>query len=104
MSKRSGLSQHAKRRYVKKPLTPGAIRREMAKLDKLPGDEIDLRGMPEKFDWGKAVIGKYYRPMKELISLRIDADVLHWFKAKGRGYQSRINKVLRNYFLKQVIG
>lgn len=88
--------------HVKKPLTPGAIKRESARLAKVPDDEIDMTGMPEQLDWSKAVRGKYYRPMKEPISLRIDADVLHWFKAKGRGYQSRINKVLRNYFLKQI--
>jgi uncharacterized protein (DUF4415 family) len=34
---------------------------------------------------------------KELVSLRIDADVLKWFKASGAGYQTRINAVLRAY-------
>ena len=34
---------------------------------------------------------------KELVSLRIDADVLNWFKATGAGYQTRINAILRAY-------
>ncbi len=38
---------------------------------------------------------RYYRPLKIAITLRLDADVLAWFKSQGRGYQTRINKALR---------
>jgi uncharacterized protein (DUF4415 family) len=38
---------------------------------------------------------KYYRPLKIPITLRLDADVLAWFKKQGRGYQTRINRTLR---------
>jgi uncharacterized protein (DUF4415 family) len=49
---------------------------------------------PRKY--GKAaVIGKYYRPLKTPISLRIDADLLAWLKTKGENYNSRINTILR---------
>jgi uncharacterized protein (DUF4415 family) len=43
----------------------------------------------------KAMIGKMYRPRKQQLTLRIDMDVLAWQKSKGRGYQGRINKILR---------
>jgi uncharacterized protein (DUF4415 family) len=36
-------------------------------------------------------------PKKSLLSLRIDADVLEWFRSQGRGYQSRMNALLRAY-------
>jgi uncharacterized protein (DUF4415 family) len=45
--------------------------------------------------WDGALIGKYYRPLKTQISLRVDNDVLAWLKSKGAGYLSRINRILR---------
>ena len=47
------------------------------------------------FDWDSAVVVQ--RPVKEPVSIRLDDDVLAYFKADGRGYQSRINSVLRSY-------
>jgi uncharacterized protein (DUF4415 family) len=43
----------------------------------------------------QADIGSLYKPIKKPVTLRLDADVLAWFKVDGRGYQTRINKVLR---------
>jgi uncharacterized protein (DUF4415 family) len=37
----------------------------------------------------------YYKPIKKPVTLRLDADVLAWFKKQGRGYQTRINRALR---------
>jgi uncharacterized protein (DUF4415 family) len=45
--------------------------------------------------WQNATIGKYYRPLKTPISLRIDNDVLAWLRSKGEGHISRINGILR---------
>jgi uncharacterized protein (DUF4415 family) len=45
--------------------------------------------------WANATIGKYYRPLKTQISLRIDNEVLDWLKSKGEGHLSRINEILR---------
>lgn len=45
--------------------------------------------------WAKGVVGKYYRPIKSQISLRVDNDVLAWLKSKGSGHLSRINAILR---------
>jgi len=45
---------------------------------------------------------EYFKPRKEAVQIRIDADVLAWFKAYGKGYQSRINAVLRNVMLQNV--
>jgi uncharacterized protein (DUF4415 family) len=46
-----------------------------------------------------AEIGSLYRPIKKPVTLRIDADVLAWFKKQGPGYQTRINQALRNVML-----
>jgi uncharacterized protein (DUF4415 family) len=44
--------------------------------------------------------GRLYRPVKKPVTLRVDADVLIWFKAQGPGYQTRINRALRGLMLK----
>jgi uncharacterized protein (DUF4415 family) len=73
---------------------------ERAALDTLaamPDSDIDTSEMPEVTDWSGAVRGGLYRPVKRLTSLRLDADVLEWFKRGGDGYQTRINAALREY-------
>ena len=55
---------------------------------------------PEK--WGNATIGKFYRPVKTQISLRVDNDVLAWLKSKGEGHLTRINDILRSAMLKEL--
>lgn len=69
--------------------------KELASLAALPDDKIDLTDIPEVLDWSGAVVGKYYRPIKKSLTIRLDADVLAWLKAEGRGYQTRINRLLR---------
>jgi uncharacterized protein (DUF4415 family) len=69
--------------------------KELAALAALPDEKIDLSDLPEVLDWSGAVVGKYYRPIKKSLTIRLDADVLAWLNAQGRGYQTRINKMLR---------
>jgi uncharacterized protein (DUF4415 family) len=51
-------------------------------------------GTKSSKDW-TAEIAELYRPIKKPVTLRLDADVLAWFKTQGRGYQTRINRALR---------
>ena len=76
----------------------GRLAKEIEDLRRMKDDEIDLTDIPETADWSKAVIGKFYRPRKESLTIRIDADVLAWLKAQGKGYQTRINALLREAF------
>lgn len=69
--------------------------KELASLAALPDEKIDLTDIPEVLDWSGAVVGKYYRPIKKSLTIRLDADVLAWLKAGGHGYQTRINRLLR---------
>jgi len=66
-------------------------------LASMPDNEIDTSDMPEVSDWSGAVRGGLYRPVKRLTSLRLDVDLLEWFKRDGEGYQTRINAALREY-------
>ena len=73
---------------------------QLQALDSLPNDQIDLSDMPEKLDWSKARRGVFYRPTKRQLTVRFDADVIEWFRLRGeRGYQTRMNAVLREYML-----
>jgi uncharacterized protein (DUF4415 family) len=69
--------------------------KERAALSRMPDHKIDLSDMPEVHDWRSAVVGKFYRPIKPPVTIRVDADVLAWLKRQGRGYQTRINQTLR---------
>jgi uncharacterized protein (DUF4415 family) len=50
----------------------------------------------------RAVVGKFYRPIKKAVTIRLDADVLAWLKSQGTGYQTRINAFLRRAMEKDV--
>jgi uncharacterized protein (DUF4415 family) len=76
----------------------------MARLEALaarPDSEIDLSDAPEMTDeeWKNAERGHFYRPVKRQVTARLDADVLAWLKSQGKGYQSRINAILRREML-----
>jgi len=79
---------------------------ELAALAALPDSEVDYSDMPplnEAF-WKNAVRGRFYKPTKTSTTVRLDTDVLAWFKSQGKGYQSRINAVLRREMLASLKG
>lgn len=60
----------------------------------LDNADPDAPVMPPDY-WDGAEIGKYYRPLKTAVSVRVDNDVLEWLKSKGGGHLTRINEILR---------
>ena len=73
---------------------------ELDALAAMPDDQIDTAALPEQRDWSGARRGVFYRPIKKQLTLRLDADVIDWFKThapEGEGYQTRINNALREY-------
>ena len=81
---------------------------ELRDLAAMPDERIDTRDIPEVRDWSGAKRGLFYRPVKQQLTLRLDADVVDWFKrharatrAGGRGYQTDINRALREYVARQ---
>jgi len=76
--------------------TPTKVQAEQIEtLARMKDDEIDYSDIPEIADWSKAVVGKFYRPIKKSLTIRIDADVLAWLTGQGKGYHTRINALLR---------
>ena len=90
------------RKIVGKALTENKLtarqKREPAKLAAKPDraiDDCDVPPLSEKF-WKGAARNPFYRPVKEQVTLRIDADILAWLRQQGKGYQSRLNSLLRS--------
>ncbi len=81
------------------PMTP-AQAAELEALAALPEDQINTRELPEQRDWSAAQRGLFFRPIKKQLTLRLDSDLIAWFKSharKGQGYQTSINSALREY-------
>ena len=97
---RKGTRVVKKKKTSEKPLNTKQ-KRELAALAVLPDHQIDTSDIPElpASAWKDAVRGRFYRPVKQAVSLRLDADVVAWLKKPGRGYQTRANQVLRQRML-----
>ena len=82
------------------PLTK-AQEENLKRLTAMPDDGGDTDDMPELTDAQMAGTrqGALYRPVKAQITARVDADVLAWLKSQGKGYQSRMNAILRDAML-----
>ena len=97
--KKSVSSQREKRLHASavftKPLNERE-RKELNRLARMADSEIDYSDIPAVQLFPPGVhVGRFYKPIKEQISLRVDADVLAWFRSRGRKYQTYINEVLR---------
>jgi uncharacterized protein (DUF4415 family) len=79
---------------------------EMKALSKMSDKDIDYSDIPpmdETKHWHKAAEHPaLYRPLKKPTTVRLDADVLEWLKSKGKGYQTRINAILREAMLDEI--
>ena len=96
-------------RYSRKELNEKFGEKQDAEIQRLlakgtvPDDQLDLSDIPEITDWSNAIRhGQFYCPVKQQTSVRLDADVLAWLKAQGKGYQTRMNKILREAMLKDL--
>ena len=88
---------------VRETLSP-ELRAQLRAVAKLPDDQINTDDIPEALDWSAAVRGKFYRPVKQRLTLRIDADVVDYFRkqAPGGGYQTAMNQALRASMLRDL--
>jgi len=86
------------------PQLTAAQRAEVKALKNLPDETIDTSDIPpltEEF-WQTAIRNPFYKPTKTSTTVRIDSNVLLWLRAQGRGYQSRINVILRREMLQSL--
>ncbi len=75
-------------------------------INKIEDKDIDLSDIPEltKKDLINSERGKFYKPIKRSTTIRLDADVIEWFKyqSESKGYQTKINEVLRKFMLTEI--
>lgn len=85
------------------PLTPER-KRKLARLATAADRDIDysdIPPLPESFA-RTAVRNPFYRPVKQQLTVRIDADVLSWLRRQGKGYQTKLNALLREAMIKEL--
>ena len=68
---------------------------DLAKLDRMKDADIDYSDIPPLGNEFFTKATEAWPPAKQQLTIRLDADVLKWLKAHGRGYQTRINRILR---------
>ena len=100
MAKKRSASSRRERRLPASALFTTPIsdgeRRQWQRLADMPDSRIDLSDAPEAAAVpSKVDVGRFYRPIKQPVSLRVDADVLAWFRMRGKKYQTYMNEVLR---------
>src|SRR3546814_12150228 len=82
------------------PLTE-AQKAELAALQAMPDSGIDYSDAPTPTEdfWKTAARGRLYKPDKQQVTARLDADVLAWLNTTGKGYQTRMHAILRREML-----
>jgi uncharacterized protein (DUF4415 family) len=100
MVKKKSASSPQERRVPAKGLFTTPIsdkqKRELRRIAALPDSQIDFSDIPEGNPQASDIqVGRFYRPIKQLVSIRVDADVLAWYRGQGRKYQTHMNEVLR---------
>jgi uncharacterized protein (DUF4415 family) len=97
------MKKSAKRVATGRPLR-AKQRKDIAAIAAMKGEDIDhpdIPRLPEGF-WKNAVRNPFYRPLKQQVTLRLDADVIAWLRMQGKGYQTRLNNLLRAAMLQNV--
>jgi uncharacterized protein (DUF4415 family) len=94
----------SRERFIERGKQAPLTAEQIARLDRLaamPDETIDFSDAPPMSEqqMATAVRGEFYRPVKRSITARLDADVLDWLQADGKGYQSRMNAILRREML-----
>jgi uncharacterized protein (DUF4415 family) len=93
-------------KYVRKPGSPLSrrVKENLKAIAEIPDEQIDTSDIPEltAADFARAIPNPYYRPVKKAINARLDADVLAWLQSKGKGYQTRMNELLRQAMMHEI--
>ena len=76
---------------------------ELDRLEAMADEDVDFSDIPEQKpeDWKNAISGIFYKPVKQQLTLRLDADVVDWFKRTQPKYQTAMNDALRRYMIDQ---
>lgn len=95
---------HSKPLTAMSPTLTPELRRELEQAAALPDALIDTSDAPEVTDWSEGERGRFFRPVKRQLTLRIDADVIAYFqqRASKGGYQTAMNSALREAMMREL--
>jgi uncharacterized protein (DUF4415 family) len=86
---------------MRKTSTSGKSKTDWKRLDSMKDEDIDFSDIPEVTAemFARGIVRRGLKPVirKEQLTLRIDSDVVKWYRKQGPGYQTRINSLLRAY-------
>src|SRR5262245_23199905 len=104
VKKLSASFPRARRRRASVPATrkERELAAELRAIETMSDADIDTSDIPEIVDWRGAERGRFYRPVKQVVTIRLDSDVVAWFKAQDRKYQTAVNRALREYMLNHI--
>lgn len=99
MTKKSYVSSRREKRPRSKPESISLDDEKREEIEKLESRSVDLTDpdAPEIEQWMVREEAGLYRPLKQQLTLRLDKDIIAWFKAGGSGYQTRVNEALREH-------
>jgi uncharacterized protein (DUF4415 family) len=97
------MSKLVSKTLADSPITP-ARKRRLARLAERPDAEIDFSEIPplKQSFWENAVRNPFYRPIKRQLTVRLDADVVAWLRQHGKGYQTNLNRMLRQAMMENI--
>ena len=97
------MSRYVRKTLADAPMTP-ARKRRLARLAAEAESKINFSEIPplEESFWKNAVRNPFYRPVKQQLTVRLDADLVAWLRRQGKGYQTRLNRLLRKAMLEDM--
>ena len=82
---------------LKNPLSADELERQIAAISNIKDEEINTSDIPLLTNdfFKNAIVNPYYKPVKKQLTVRLDAVLIEWLKGQGKGYQTRLNDILK---------
>ena len=89
---------------LKNPLSADELERKIAAISNIKDEEINTTDIQPLTDdsFKNAIFNPYYKPVKKQLTVRLDAVLIEWLKSQGKGYQTRLNDILKKAMIEDL--
>ena len=89
---------------LKNPLSADELERKIAAISNIKDEEINTTDIQPLTDdsFKNAIFNPYYKPVKKQLTVRLDAVLIEWLKGQGKGYQTRLNDILKKAMIEDL--
>ena len=89
---------------LKNPLSADELERQIAAISNIKDEEINTSDIPLLTNdfFKNAIVNPYYKPVKKQLTVRLDAVLIEWLKSQGKGYQTRLNDILKKAMIEDL--